>query len=577
MSSILPKIPIPRGKNDGNASKHQPFYHTAPKSRRPLAFRDYILKSLPPSSGPYDVGSIDLEIPVEKVDFGIKRDGKSVLVMETVLFTILYPIKLGTNRMRAPDGRKRWSRQLWLSKDRNKMGRGYGDFSGVNEAWCQFFFNASVGLTKLPAWRNAPIAEHFPAEGNVREKGAEIRDQSADDPLDRPPRFPIVLFTHGLGGTRTTYSALCSEYASYGFTCVAIEHRDGSGPRTFVNYEDGTEARVVDYIRPEDGRTDTSNEEETDHELRNAQLRMRKREIHETWKILCQINSGNGAKVAIQNRRIKPLTNAIGGTSRGTKGIQWDKWQDRLQVDNCIMCGHSFGGATTVSVLRTPEMLKYIKYGIVLDIWGQGLPLSPLEDEQEHVSTPILAMGSESFLYWEENLKIMFDLARDTRNNGQQIWMLTIRGSFHLSFSDFSILWPRIFKVLFKTKIQPQRGIDIMINASMEYFKHVMPDRVNRWNRGTDEKLLDTPISDGWRNVEGKRNDWKRKMKRHGGDDREIWMHIRPDSGLEGIEGHTEGGTDSKAGEKHVSTAAGNHNEEENKRFAEDARRNESL
>lgn len=82
-----------------------------------------------------------------------------------------------------------------------------------------------------------------------------------------------------------------------------------------------------------------------------------------------------------------------------------------------------------------------------------------------------------------------------------------------------------------------------------------MPDRVNRWNRGTDEKLLETPISDKWSNIEGKRNDWKRKMKRHGGDEREIWMHMTSTSGMAGIEGHAEkGGTDSKAGAEHVST-----------------------
>lgn len=133
------------------------------------------------------------------------------------------------------------------------------------------------------------------------------------------------------------------------------------------------------------------------------------------------------------------------------------------------MCGHSFGGATAISVLKTPSMLKYIKYGILLDVWGQGMPLSPLEDEEEHISAPILAMDSESFLYWEENLKLMFDLARDTAENNQKVWMFTVRGSFHLSFSDFAILWPHLFKLLFSTRIDPQRAIDIMINSSMEF------------------------------------------------------------------------------------------------------------
>jgi platelet-activating factor acetylhydrolase len=85
-----------------------------------------------------------------------------------------------------------------------------------------------------------------------------------------------------------TYSSICVEYASYGWICVAIEHRDGSGPRTFVNYADGKPPRVVDYIHPKGGN-DTVNDtdRETDHELRDAQITMRKREIeevHQCWR-----------------------------------------------------------------------------------------------------------------------------------------------------------------------------------------------------------------------------------------------------------------------------------------------------
>lgn len=575
LEKLLPGIPIPRGKNNGTASKSLPKYRTAPKSRRPRALRDYVTKSLPSSSGPYDVGSIELEVPVERKTFGIERDGREALVMETILVTIYYPIKLGTGKMRAPDGKKEWSRQLWLSKDRGRMARGYGDFSGVNKTFCQFFFTSSVGLTKLPAWRNAPLAMHFPAEGNVHEAGVDVRDKQAENPFDRPPIFPLMLFTHGLGGTRTTYSAICGEYASYGWICCAIEHRDGSGPRSFVNYGDGRPARVVDYVTSLDGRNDTSNDVPTDHALRNAQIRMRKCEIDALYRIMCRINDGKGEEVAETNLRVKPGAAIVGGSTRGTKGVDWSTWAGRMQVDNVILCGHSFGAATTISILRTPRMLTYVKYGILLDCWAQGLPPHAMEDEQEAIGAPVLAMGSESFLYWEENLKLMFDLARRTttaeRRDAQKMWMFTLRGSFHLSFSDFGLLWPHLFKMLFNTSIDPQRAIDVIINASMEFFKEVMPERVSRWNRGSDEGLLATPISDAWRNVRGDKNDWRKKMTaaaRSGDGEGEIWMHITPTSGLAGIEGKTEGGTDTTAHAHNVSTHPGNANDRRNKDHA---------
>jgi platelet-activating factor acetylhydrolase len=37
--------------------------------------------------------------------------------------------------------------------------------------------------------------------------------------------WPLVLFSHGLGCCRTTYSRVCYDMASHGFVVVAVEHR----------------------------------------------------------------------------------------------------------------------------------------------------------------------------------------------------------------------------------------------------------------------------------------------------------------------------------------------------------------
>jgi len=47
--------------------------------------------------------------------------------------------------------------------------------------------------------------------------------------------FPTVMFSHGLGGIRACYSAVCGEMASNGFIVVAIEHQDRSGAWSYVN------------------------------------------------------------------------------------------------------------------------------------------------------------------------------------------------------------------------------------------------------------------------------------------------------------------------------------------------------
>lgn len=45
-------------------------------------------------------------------------------------------------------------------------------------------------------------------------------------PLHTPKQqLPVIVFSHGLAGIRTTYSTICTDLASHGFIVAAIEHR----------------------------------------------------------------------------------------------------------------------------------------------------------------------------------------------------------------------------------------------------------------------------------------------------------------------------------------------------------------
>jgi alpha-beta hydrolase superfamily lysophospholipase len=66
-----------------------------------------------------------------------------------------------------------------------------------------------LDVFKIPVHENAPLIN--PPEGMVKQ-------------------WPLILFSHGLGGTHTSYSQICTRLAAEGNVVLAIEHRDGTAP-----------------------------------------------------------------------------------------------------------------------------------------------------------------------------------------------------------------------------------------------------------------------------------------------------------------------------------------------------------
>lgn len=72
-------------------------------------------------------------------------------------------------------------------------------------------------------------------------------------PTDKP--YPLLIFSHGLAGTRHTYSQYCAALASEGYVVLAVEHRDGSGPAVVLPPEgESRESRVLYYTGVNDIR-----------------------------------------------------------------------------------------------------------------------------------------------------------------------------------------------------------------------------------------------------------------------------------------------------------------------------------
>ena len=286
-----------------------------------------------------------------------------------------------------------------------------------------------------------------------------------------------------------------------------MEHRDGSGPRTYINLPKGEQASNegvehdpqaqakgysrMDYVFPHQNPLDTmpGNQHGVDMELRGAQIQLRQAEIQEAYYFMTLIHNGKGQSVAEANLRLK-TPGKKGGSSRGLRGIDWGSWKNSFHLQQVTMIGHSFGGATAVEVLRHQDQFPYIGQGIIYDIWGEAI--QPPENEPEHrIKSPLLVINSEAFMYWPDNFESVMTLCREAKEHDALVWLMTVRGSIHISQSDFSLLYPKLCSLFLKMTVNPRRAIDLNINASLEFLKKVMPARISAMNRGTNEHLLD--------------------------------------------------------------------------------------
>ncbi|GAA5859818.1 hypothetical protein JCM1840_006468 [Sporobolomyces johnsonii] len=469
-----------------------------------------LVNSLQSYSGPYPVSTTDLELPVP-ADSSIPRDAFSTALLrstnrpalgpiDTVQFTLFYPAN--------PHKRGSGVRQPWLQRPLRQTAQGYARFLGKNE-WLVIALVYLLGSSiRLPVQGDLPLANKLADDRQlVPEKQPDAHPERSSATLVGPAdekawddtnQFPVVIFSHGLSGNRTTYSQWCGEIASRGYVVAALEHRDGSGPISVVRLDDqGREERVVDYIREADLVYPPSHNPPPPFlTFRAAQLLLRQSEIRFVLEILTRLNAGEGASVAKQNRR-----KDLGG--EGVVGMWLAGWKGRLAMDRDVSAsGHSFGAATTIQLLRAGTFP--FARGIALDPWADPIPpaspastsptsstpaaldllpssdgSSPSSAEADPAATataddmntldipvPLLVINSEAFTLWRKHYYVVRDLVRSV--DDARGWLMTLVGSIHTSFSDLPSILP-LSASRSGARVDPVVAIERIVEACAEF------------------------------------------------------------------------------------------------------------
>ena len=256
--------------------------------------------------------------------------------------------------------------------------------------------------------------------------------------------------------------------------------------------------------------------------------------------------AGDGEALAKKNLRFKGV---VGASSQALEGVDWKSWKHRFHLTEVTMIGHSFGAATAVEVLRHQDRFQWVSQGIMYDVWGMAV-VPPEMDPQHRIRVPLLGINSEAFMYWSENFKVAKAICDEVREHGALCWLMTVRGTVHISQSDFCILYPRIANTVLKTTMEHTRAIDLNIDASLDFLSRVLPLKDKPFHRLKREKdLLDLACLDEmptdhqpakkymavrlkvehetWKRLKGQTRSWAWKNMIAAGQE-EVWLHVKP-------------------------------------------------
>ena len=401
---------------------------------------------LPPHTGEYKVGTIDLEVPVEPrrvADAKFKVNGQPAFELQTVLISLFYPA--------VKEAVATKPKHLWVSKPLSLTGEGYAKFAGIQSSVVNGIFTA--GLWTLVGGLEIAADVDIPLHGTV--KG--YQDYDAEHPLDDYglPQFPVYVFSHGMASSRTDYTHYCSELASRGYIVAAIEHRDGSGPGSTIMKVNGTSS-IRFHFNPDelDPVPDIA-------DMKAMQLAFREAEIEETVKVLRRLNDGHGHELYEQNPR--------------GEGVDLPAWRGRLTMDRMVLGGHSYGATGALQALKNaPCPERPFVGGIILD---PGKQSGPLNDD---IAVPIIIIHSNSWskehtvFHGRPHFDVVKDIALKVLDKQKKFaWFMTSIGTTHPSVTDAPLIQPMLLSWTTGATIDVKDGVKAYVGASTDFLEYL--------------------------------------------------------------------------------------------------------
>ena len=254
------------------------------------------LPSLPKYPGPHNVGSTEYEIPVSEID---PKSSPPDPRITTIKLRLYYPTDATSSKEAI----------TWIPHPQKAYINAFSSFLGAAQGWSSFItpILSVMNCITVPALANTPLRKQ------------------------KTGSYPLAIFSHGLAGNSTMYSALCGSLASCGIICAAPEHRDGSVPISWIRGPGGKIASEIPYWKLNHDPTIET------FDGRNAQMRVRLWELGLLYSALDKMNEG------------QHLTNY----ASSTPGSSDFKSSIDFAPGHVSWLGHSFGAATVTQFIKS--------------------------------------------------------------------------------------------------------------------------------------------------------------------------------------------------------------------------------
>ncbi len=241
--------------------------------------------------------------------------------------------------------------------------------------------------------------------------------------------FPVILFSHGLGGMRTQNTIQAEALASRGYVVISADHTYDANITIFPNDNVVFNQSHIDSMPPQDWLN-----------IRNKQLEFRVGDISFMIDKLEELNGTNIESV----------------------------FYKRLNLKNIGIFGHSYGGATsTLSAIKEDR----IDACLTLDAWF--LPLFE-KDINKNFNKPYLHIGQVS---WTDTLNYK-KLDAFFKNCNNDYYKYVLKNAKHLDFTDIPHFTSLSEKLKISGKIEKKELIKIINEITVLFFEKYLKNQI---------------------------------------------------------------------------------------------------